>query len=455
VNVQRNLDTGTVLTNHARVHIFATPAYSASAQIETTVVSSPSLQISISNGQDSVQAGDDVTYILNYENVGSGRAYSTTIVATPPSLQHVSYVECWPPGQCSWDGSQVTFDLGTVDGGDSGNVRFVVHVYDPLPAGARSVTASAVIHTITPGDPTGDNSAQDVDDIGTRPDLFVLPNYQGVAPRPGKRVTYTVQYSNAGHIATEGVVVRVTQPPNSTFEQQASVSGWVSLGDGRHTYAAGDLDYDEGGVITFVVTLTSTHFTAVMTNFDAVFEIYDSGISGEDGVPGNNVYQATLGVPNLVIESVQVEPFVWGGQPGFMTVTVRNAGTGPACGVYNPDFECSSFALDPFLDPAVPPASYPLEDFGDCYVIVPNGLLPGMTQTAVFSFTLGPASLEGYCPAAPWSEIWLKADNWKPGVDPYPDDFGVVPEFNEFDNVFGPVTPPSGIYLPIVLRNYQ
>jgi hypothetical protein len=134
-------------------------------------------------------------------------------------------------------------------------------------------------------------------------------------------------------------------------------------------------------------------------------------------------------------------------------VIIENTGTGVACGVYNPN-GCTSFATDLFIDPETPPPSYPVEGFGDCYAWVPP-LAPGNTNTAVFSFTLDPSLryLPSYCGAEVFSKLWIKIDNWDPNADPFPAEFGLVPEINEFDNVAGPVTPDYHLFLPVIMND--
>jgi uncharacterized repeat protein (TIGR01451 family) len=447
VDVDRNLDSGTVLTNHARVFVINIPDYSATAKITTTVVSSPSLWLSISDGRTSVQADDDVVYTLSYGNVGNGRAYDTTIVATPPSLQHVSYVGCSPDGQCSWDDSQVSYDLGAVEGGESGSVSLNVRVHDPLPAGARIITASAVINTVTPGDLSGDNTAQDMDDIATRPDLQVQAHYYNHTPYPGKRITYTVHYSNTGHIDTTGVVITAAQSTHTTYDSDASSPCWQLAGEGRYTCPVGALGYNEGGSLLFVVTLPTGTFTTTMPNFDAAFGVYDDGGSGDDGNSGNNVKMAPLGVPDVIIKSVEVNwVSLLGHQHGqHVTVTLKNQGGGWACNPigFTPP-ECGGFWIDLYINPDPAPLSYPSDDYYGEVAAQSTGILPGMTKDIVFSFAL-PQDKQ------PPLFLYVRLDNSGPNPErPY----GLVPEYNELNNVFGPVALGYGVYLPVVLSNH-
>ena len=451
VAVENNLENGTVLTNVA--DLTALHGYSDTAQATSTVVSSPSLSISISNGKQGVEAGEHLQYDLGYGNAGNGKAYETSIVATAPSAQYVENVTCEPTAKCNVNGSTVTYAIGTVLGGDAGTVYMYATVRDPLPAGAGSIIASAIINTPTPGDPPDGNSAQDVDEIATRPDLQVTADYMDIMPWPGKRVTFTLHYSNEGRIATTGVAITATEDPHTTFQQAASDPDWHALGNGRYRYDVGDMDYLSSGTLDFVVTLTTGNFTPAMTSFDTIFEIQDDGGSGEDANPDDNVLQARIGVPNLVVDGADVEPSIWRGNPGWITITIRNKGTGPACGVYLPEVGCTGFAIDPFLDPVSPPGSFPIEEFGDCYAFV-DPIGSGLTMQVAMSFTLDPALQfsEGYCKAGLVREIWLKVDNWDPDADPFPADYGIVPESNEFDNVTR-VRPRLVFYLPLLLSN--
>jgi hypothetical protein len=435
------------------LHVIETPDYAAVAQLATTVVSSPSLSVAISDGATLVEAGDELAYTVSYNNSGTGRAYGTSIRVTPPSSQKVTSVQCWPASHCEVGSGEVVYDLGVVDGGVSGSVLMIATVRDPLPAGAiGEIVATAVIDTPTPGDPPGDNVAQDVDGIATRPDLVVVADYEEVMPYPGKRVTFTVDYSNEGHIATTGVAITVTQPQYTTYDPHAS-SPWLDLGDGRYRYPVGALDYNEGESLLFVVTLPPEVFTTTMTDFDATFGIYDDGKSGIDGQLSNNLFPARLGVPNLVIEKVVADPSIWEGGPGYLTFTVRNAGTGLACGIYGGDGECKVFSVDAFLDPKTPPLSYPIEKFGQCFVYV-DPIYGGLSRTVMISFTTGDwQNKSGFCEATVFGEFWLHTDNW----DPVNYDialYGRVPESNEFDNVFGPLTRPYYVYLPVTIKNH-
>jgi uncharacterized repeat protein (TIGR01451 family) len=453
VNIPENVAGGTTLTNTARIRVLDKPEYSATARVETTVVGSRSLGLTISNGQDSVEAGDILEYVLTYRNHGEGTARNTTIEATPPSPQLAEAIDCRPSSSCQVQEGRVVYDVGPLPAGESDAVRLFVKVPDPLPAGARSIRTTAVIDADRPDGVRESYNADDEDDIATRPDLVVTAPYEDTMPWPGKRVTYAVTYNNRGHIASTGVELEAIKPAYTAFRPGASDSCWVPQGDDRFSCHLDELDYGERGGAVFVVALPDTAFTLDTTDFDATFTIQDDGRSGEDGKPEDNTFSAPLGVPNLKVAGVVAELPIWAGKSGRLIVSVLNDGSGPACGVYNP-YGCTGFALDLFLDPATPPVSYPIEGYGDCYVFV-DPVVPGLSQTAVITFTSDPALLNrsGYCAARMLEGIWLKVDNWDPAQPPYPAEFGLVPESNEGDNVLGPYSRGPAVFLPILIHS--
>ena len=129
------------------------------------------------------------------------------------------------------------------------------------------------------------------------------------------------------------------------------------------------------GEVLFVVTLIETQFTSEMTNLGAVFEIFGDGGSGGDANPEDNVFDAHLGVPNLVIDWIHPDPAVVEGKTGGVWVRVRNSGTVTSCGIYG-EGTCNNFPLSLFVKPPAPPRSYPFDRFGDCFGYV-SPLEPG------------------------------------------------------------------------------
>jgi len=281
--------------------------------------------------------------------------------------------------------------------------------------------------------------------FATLPDLQLDVDYLHHTPYPEQHLVYTLNYTNAGHIDTTGVVITFAQPHYTTFDPSAS-GDWQDQGDGQYVYPVGALGYSESGTVTFAITMPAVTFTPAMTNFDAAAGIYDDGGSGKDYDLADNWQTLPQGVPDLVVENVEVNwATLLSGQLGqHVTVTVRNSGTAIGCnpiGSEPNETQCGYFYVDLYISPGMPPNSYPDDtNYGDAYsqdMIV----APGMTSTTVIaSFTLPPRLP---------SPLYIRLDNGS-----IKRTFGDVPEYNEYNNVAGPIYVPYSVYLPLAASNY-
>jgi hypothetical protein len=324
-----------------------------------------------------------------------------------------------------------------------------VKVDSPLPAGVRAVTTTAVITTTTPGDDPVDNLAQDVDAITTVPTLALHVNFDSSTPYETKVITYMLNYTNTSAMDTTGVAIDVARSP---YAGQLSPDWTIS--DGHASRPIGDLPAHESGTATYVVSLPMT-FTSAMTSFVNEFVISDNGPGGLPIASASTT--ATLGVPDLIIDSVSMSPTVVAAGTVFTAaVTVRNAGTGRACnpnrwpceGYYN-GLPIGGYFIDVYVDPSVPPLSFPFGSYGNAFQTIAP-LDPGETATVWFpnlSFTIDQQPV-----------LFFKVDNFdcsESTCAPSSGQRGLVPESNEWNNVLGPVIVPRfRVYLPLIsLKN--
>jgi uncharacterized repeat protein (TIGR01451 family) len=119
VSVTKGLISGTILIHSARLTAPA-EVVTALVEITTTVSSQPLLWVQMDNDRTSVDAGDRVTYTLDYGNDGNSDAYDTTIFVILPDLPFVNPVGCQPADQCVYVGDAVTFDLDRLPAGGRG-----------------------------------------------------------------------------------------------------------------------------------------------------------------------------------------------------------------------------------------------------------------------------------------------------------------------------------------------
>ena len=202
----------------------------------------------------------------------------------------------------------------------------------------------------------------------------------------------------------------------------------------------------QSGTVTYVLTLPSP-YTPDMNAFTVPFMIQDNG---PGGLPIAQAQSLTLiGVPDLSIVQVILPHVVVPIHEFTATVIISNGGLGWAC---DPDRRCGQFYVDVFVDPVPPPPSYPyIKDGYPFGRVQPIG--PGLTATAIITgisfLTPGPHNL------------YFKVDNFdcspSDGTDPCLPSHslgGLVPEYNEYNNVVGPVIVPRFVvYLPLIRKS--
>jgi hypothetical protein len=107
--------------------------------------------------------------------------------------------------------------------------------------------------------------------------------------------------------------------------------------------------------------------------------------------------------------------------------------------------------VDAFIDPAVPPPSYPFHGYGDPYASV-TSIAAGQAVTVVVANLVVTQSQRAI--------LYFKIDNFDcspaNGTDPCLPSHslgGLVPEFNESNNVAGPILLHSyKVYLPLTRK---
>jgi uncharacterized repeat protein (TIGR01451 family) len=395
---------------------------------QVTVTSAPALSMSQGDGVSTVYAGDVLTYTLTYTNSGSENAYGILITDTLP-ISYTQYQHCEiPGGTCGYipATNMVTFRLPALVAPTSGQAQVVVRVDDPLPSGADFVTNSV---TMTHSSLSAPIVRQDVNVIGTLPDLAVSITHEPSLFSPDRPMTYTLTYGNTGRMHAEGVVITTTLPLSTTYEG----SGWSSTDGQTYTYAVGDLPAGSTGI---TATFTVRHPPGLINlpAFDTSFIIGGTGNGGGDAVPGDNSVEAYIGVPDLVVVDFTVTPMpLQAGTPATFTVVIENQGTGTAL---NPD-SGGGFWVDVFITPI---ESYPSQGYGVAFTGV-DPLAPGQQATRVITHTFTEQEILNI------TVFYVRVDNeW--AEMPY----GLVPESDEMNNLGGPIYPLNYIYLPLVQK---
>jgi uncharacterized repeat protein (TIGR01451 family) len=417
--------------------------------VTTAVTSAPELSLDKSDGVSTVYAGDTLTYTITYANSGNENAYDVTITDTLPA-NYVQYVDCEiTDGTCQHLPAEgkVVFQLPVIAAPTGGQAQLVIQVDDPLPAGADLVTNAARMTAPCLSAPI---DVEDVDQIGTLPDLNVSVIHKPNLFSPGGLMNYVVTYGNAGWMDAEDVVIVTTLPSNTTYVGR----DWSSSDGQTYTYAVEDLPAgDTGHTITFTVRYADQE-QIDEAEFDTSFAIAETTYGGDDANPDDNTAEVYIGVPDLAVLHFIVSP--WPLEPNVpvtFTIVLENQGTGWACNPETPGCGGGSW-VDVFISP-VP--SYPFTGYSEKHIYdgLP-ALAPGAEYTLVITRT-GP--LEPDRQRIQFSEqeiqdeikaFYVKVDN--AGQHPY----GLMPERDEMNNLGGPIAPDDPyyyIYLPLALRN--
>jgi uncharacterized repeat protein (TIGR01451 family) len=432
VQVANNLPDGTLITNTAR--ITSTDLVAAVAVLTRTVTSALDVTLSKTDVITQIAAGQLTTYTLSFTNTGTAPAANVVITDRIPD--NTLFAGC---SSCVATGGRIySFTLGTLNAGQNGVVTVSVRMSPTLPAGLRAITNTAAIRTTTLGDDTGNNSAQDVNVISTVPTLALSPFYDSGTPYPGKVITYTLRYTNTSAIDTTGVVISVARPSWLT----STPFGWIPNSTTDLSFI-GNLAAGQSGSVTYVLTLP-VPYTLDMSAFILPFIIQDDGPGGLP--PAQAPGTTFIGVPDLSITQVIVPHAIVPGKTFTATVVISNGGTGRAC---NPNaVSCSGFYLDAFVDPATPPTSYPFQGYGDPFTGVPpinaGSSITVLVPNIVFTTTQEP-------------RLYFKVDNYGcPGTTclPIGSQGGLVPEYNEYNNVAGPISLSRFVvYLPLLRKS--
>jgi uncharacterized repeat protein (TIGR01451 family) len=291
----------------------------------TVTVTAPVMTFSKTANFDYADPGDEITYTLSYENVGTGVA--TDVVVTDTIPEHTTYVSSSPTyDQVS--GSTYTWNVGTVQPGAGGSIILVVEV--------DAGTADEAILTNTGAldfDDANGNPLPQLTDTAqttvTAPIMSLSKEADVDHADPGDYIVYTISYYNHGTGVATDVTIVDTIPSDTTF-QIASPSPDNENGD-ILTWFVGIVDADSGGTITVTVTVDAfTPDEAVLNN--TVTLDYDDA----NGNPYDQLsdYAVTLTTaPIMTVTKVANVEYADPGDTVMYTITYTNSGTGSATNV--------------------------------------------------------------------------------------------------------------------------
>ena len=402
-----------------------------SATVQTQLqplVNGIDLQVNVDDGLTYPAAGQVLTYVVSYANLGNTAANSARLTETLPA--HTTYV-----GGPEWTavaGNQYAHDLGTLGSAASGSIQFLALLDPNTPANSQLVNTAAIGSAGIDAVPSN-NSASDVD-LVLPPNIVVSLDDGTAIVAPNQILTYTITYRNAGKSVASNVLLTETLPPGSLLNA-LSTTGWAPNGS-QLTRNLGSVVPGGTGNLNFVVQVNGG-----LSNGATVTDSVTATTAGEDPATlGDNSARdvdivATGGAPDLQIVGARAQ-FATLGQPASIVVTVTNAGSVAAT---------TWFFVDLYAD-RVPLAR---TDLGDTFLVSPGTLGPGQSQLLYFNWVFTSPGTH---------DLYFQADT----CDTSPSDctdpsYGRIAESNESNNTYGPLavnvaSAGSQLYLPAISR---
>ncbi len=427
----------------------------------------PSGELDKSVSPSTAMAGEVVTYTISLQSLAD-LTYTLRLTDTlPPSLTFESAVSSPPP---------------TVIAGPDGRQQLVWTLDEIAPDEIRTFVFRARISRLAEGNYCNDVAFQ----MGTYPqpeqtglaclEVTPLPRIDGLVSvddgeffiAAGKRLTYTIHYTNA---ATSGLplydLVLTDAITPLTYITPIPGPEWTDLGNGIYRYtAAGPLNPGEGGTITFVVQadssvpeewdrpfVNSVAFTYTTHADKLEFNLFNNYASDMDSWQGRS--------PDLVVESLtfqpeQPEP----GEPMTLTARIRNIGQGDASHRWDNSTDANYlFVVEFYLreHPSSPPSNV-FDHQGGWdrsynYLTWSGPLAAGETRILTAHVTAPDDGEYDFYAQADISDDCTECGVWgKP--------WGLIAEEDESNNIYlypGGTVEVRGtcyIYLPLVLRNH-
>jgi uncharacterized repeat protein (TIGR01451 family) len=245
VLVTSPLANGTILHNSATITSNET-APTSTGTVDVTVDSAPSLGIVKSASRTTVDAGGQVSYTLDFANVGTDTA--TGVIVEDHLPTDVNFVSATSGGVFS--NGVVDWNIGDIPAGDSGSISLTVRAKSPLANGTvlhntASISSNETIAV--------SSNLVDVT-VSSAPVLDVTKSASQSVVDAGGTITYVIEYKNSGTDEATGLQLEDHLPPEVTF---VSATGGATHISGVVTWPLGTLPPGDTGSVTLAVKVNS------------------------------------------------------------------------------------------------------------------------------------------------------------------------------------------------------
>jgi uncharacterized repeat protein (TIGR01451 family) len=288
-------------------------------------VTAPIMDITKIADVTTADPGDEITYTLSYDNTGTGQATDVVVKDTIP--EHTTFVSS-TPNYDAVDGRTYTWNIGTVDGGDSGSITLTVSV----DAGTANGTILTNDVTLDYDDANGNPYPQESDSVDvtvTAPILTLSKTASITEANPGDSITYSINYENTGSGKATNVYVNDTIPNEVTFV--TSSPAYTTKSGNTYIWEIGDVCAGCSGIITIQVTVNAAVPDETVMRNTVTLDYSDA--NGNPYAQLSDYVDVTVTAPIMTITKVADVSTADPGDEITYTLTYENTGTGDASGV--------------------------------------------------------------------------------------------------------------------------
>ena len=278
--------------------------------------------------QNNLLPGETVEYTLSYLNVDTATLTNVSIEdMLPPGLTYVAN-SC--SGGCSENNGVLTWNIGSLASGVSGDVTFKAAL-------SNTFTASSVSNTATID--TDQTSPQDTTD--TTPVLYPnltlsKTNNSGAGVLPGNPVEYTLDWSVDKRVYN----VALSDPLNGDLNYvPGSCSGGCSENNGVLTWNLGDLSGAANGSFTFEAVVDTSTSQSSLAN--------TATLTADNASSQNATSQVTILNTGLNFTKTATQSNLLPGETVEYTLSYTNSGSATLTGVTLEDTLPSGLAYIP------------------------------------------------------------------------------------------------------------